>query len=201
MNNSNTEQGAPDLLAALLTTGPDRRQRAETILDQANGLAGLSHWSLDKLLTLPISQSEARRIKASFELGRYQRPQKGARIDAQAAWALLQYMGDLEQEEIHVIHLTHKGYLIREEMIYRGTATAIKVAIPDMFRSAIRAGTPKIIVAHNHPSDGDPTPSVEDLAVTDALIAAGKVVNVEVVDHLIIGHGCYTSIRNRGLCF
>jgi DNA repair protein RadC len=72
--------------------------------------------------------------------------------------------------------------------------------VAEVFKAAIRRNAASLIVAHNHPS-GDPAPSPEDIAVTRELVAAGKLLGVDVLDHLVVGKGCWISLRERGLGF
>jgi DNA repair protein RadC len=75
-----------------------------------------------------------------------------------------------------------------------------QVRVGELFKSAVRRNAASIIVAHNHPS-GDPTPSPDDIAVTRAIVEAGKLLDIDVLDHLVIGSGKYVSLKERGLGF
>jgi DNA repair protein RadC len=83
---------------------------------------------------------------------------------------------------------------------YVGTINSSQVRVAEIFREAIRQNAVGIIVAHNHPS-GDPTPSNEDVTVTTELIEAGKLLGIDLLDHLVIGHGRFVSLRERRLAF
>ena len=84
--------------------------------------------------------------------------------------------------------------------IYRGSVNSAGLRVGELFREAVRHNATSMIVVHNHPS-GDPTPSPEDVAVTRALVDAGKLMDVEVLDHLVIGRQRFVSLKERGLGF
>jgi DNA repair protein RadC len=109
-------------------------------------------------------------------------------------------MSALEQEELRVISLNTRNRVLRIDTIYRGSVNASQVRVGELFKSAIRSAATAIIVAHNHPS-GDPTPSPDDVDVTRVIVEAGKLLDIEVLDHLIIGTGRYVSLKERGLGF
>jgi DNA repair protein RadC len=85
-------------------------------------------------------------------------------------------------------------------MVYRGSLSQSQVRVGELFKSAIRANAAAVIIIHNHPS-GDPTPSPDDVAVTRQIIQAGKLLDVDVLDHLVIGRGRFVSLKERGLGF
>jgi DNA repair protein RadC len=114
---------------------------------------------------------------------------------------LVQYeMSALEQEELRVILLDTRNRVLAVETIYRGSLNSSQVRVGEVFRTAIRRNSANLIVVHNHPS-GDPTPSPDDVAVTRAIIQAGKLLDVEVLDHVVIGRGRFISLKERGLGF
>ena len=84
--------------------------------------------------------------------------------------------------------------------VYRGSVNTSQVRVGEIFKAAIRRNASALIVVHNHPS-GDPTPSPDDVAVTRAIVQAGKLLDVDVLDHLIIGQGRFVSMKERGLGF
>jgi len=86
------------------------------------------------------------------------------------------------------------------ERVYQGNVSAALVRVGELFRDAVRRHAAGIIVVHNHPS-GDPTPSPEDLHLTAEAVAAGRLLDVPVLDHLIIGHAAFVSLRDRGITF
>ena len=117
-----------------------------------------------------------------------------------AAAILIPRMQHLEQEHLVVLILDTRNRLIGEPAeIYRGSLNQTMVWVGELLRPAIRANGASIIVAHNHPS-GDPTPS-PDVAITRAMVQAGQLVDVGVLDHLVIGRGKFMSMKSRGLGF
>jgi len=107
-------------------------------------------------------------------------------------------MADLEQEQMRVLNLTTKHHVISAPTIYQGTVSGTPVRVAEVFRPAIINGAASIIVAHNHPS-GDPTPSADDIATTRNLVAAGKLLDIEVLDHIVIASSGFVSLNERGL--
>ena len=116
------------------------------------------------------------------------------------AGLLMVEMGGLAQEELHVVLLNTKNHPLDIIMVYRGTLNSSAVRVAEVFREAVRRNAASIIIAHNHPS-GDPTPSPEDVAVTREIVAAGKLLGVEVLDHLVVGKARWVSLRERRLGF
>ena len=109
-------------------------------------------------------------------------------------------MSLLEQEQLRVLMLDTKNRVIRTHTQYVGSLNANHMRVGELFREAIRANCAAIIVAHNHPS-GDPTPSPEDVQVTREIVKAGETLDIDVLDHLIIGQQRYVSLKERGLGF
>lgn len=153
-----------------------------------------------------ISQITATRIKAALNLGlrmnipSEERPTINSPADAAA---LVQYeMGLLEQEHLRVLLLDTRNHVLDIVEIYVGSVNSSQVRIAEIFRPAIQRMTHAIIVVHSHPS-GDPTPSPDDVAVTRAILQAGKLLDISLLDHLVIGHGPsrWVSLKERGLGF
>ena len=109
-------------------------------------------------------------------------------------------MSALEQEELRVILLDTRNKVLHIESVYRGSVNTSQVRVGELFKSAVRRNAASLVVVHNHPS-GDPTPSPDDVAVTRAIVAAGKLLDIEVLDHLVIGQGQFVSLKERGLGF
>ncbi len=84
--------------------------------------------------------------------------------------------------------------------VYKGSVNSSQVRVGELFKDAIRTNSSAIIVVHNHPS-GDPTPSPDDVAVTRAIVQAGKLLDIDVLDHMVIGQGKWVSLKERGLGF
>ena len=122
------------------------------------------------------------------------------RTPNQAAAILLPQMADLEQEHLVTLILNTRNRLLKLHTVYVGSLNTSLVRVGEIFREAIRRNAAAILVAHNHPS-GDPSPSPEDVAITRNIVQAGKLVDIEVLDHMVIGRGRWVSLKERGLGF
>jgi DNA repair protein RadC len=198
-----------ELMAILLRTGSQGENvltLATRLLVRFSGLGGLARASFSELSTVKgVGQAKAAQLKAGLEIGRRlliaapdQRPQISSPTDA--ANLLMLEMGHLEQEHLRVLLLDTKNRVLASPTIYKGSVNTSLIRIAELFREAVRHNSTAIIVAHNHPS-GDPTPSPEDVHVTRQMAEAGKLLDIEVLDHLVIGRGRYVSLRERGLGF
>ncbi len=109
-------------------------------------------------------------------------------------------MATMAQESIQVLTLDTRNKLIDRHMVTLGLVASSLVHPREVFRPAIADGASSVVLVHNHPS-GDPTPSAEDLKVTRQLVAAGKIIGIEVLDHIVIGRGetPFISLREKGL--
>lgn len=106
-----------------------------------------------------------------------------------------------ETEALAVLILNAKNGVIGAEIVYTGNVSASLVRVGELFRTAVRLNASGIVLGHNHPS-GDPTPSPDDLHLTAESIAAGRLLDIDVLDHVIVGEdGAYTSLRDRGVTF
>jgi DNA repair protein RadC len=117
-----------------------------------------------------------------------------------AAAFLMARMGLLDQEELWTVLLNTKNYVIKVHRVYQGSLNASMVRIGEVFREALRLNAASLIVAHNHPS-GSVEASPEDILVTRQIVEAGKLLDCEVLDHIICSRGCWLSMRERGLGF
>ena len=197
-----------ELVAIVMGTG---RQGANALdlggdLLGSRGLIGLARTSVDELCLVPgVGPAKAVRLLASLELGR--------RVHAEALGALPQVtspaeaanllhaeMSLLEQEHLRVVLLNMKNHVLGVHEVYKGSVNASLVRVAEVFREAVRRNCPAIIVAHNHPS-GDPAPSAEDIHITRQMFQAGQLLDIELLDHIIIGHQRWVSLRERGLGF
>ena len=118
-------------------------------------------------------------------------------------WQRYSEMGLLEQEHLRVILLNTKNQIMGIPEVYKGSVNTSMVRVSEIFRDAIRENCPAIVVVHNHPS-GDPTPSSQDVEVTSQLVEAGKLLDIDVLDHIVIGHsgdGGFVSLKEQGLGF
>lgn len=107
-------------------------------------------------------------------------------------------MSALGQEQLRVLLLNTRNGVMAQRLIYQGTVNSSAVRPAEVLRPAVLESAPNIIISHNHPS-GDPTPSPEDVAVTRDLVAAGKLLDIEVMDHVVIGAGRFVSLKEKGL--
>jgi DNA repair protein RadC len=198
-----------ELLAILLRAGIQGLnvlQMAQKLLLDMGGLAGLHQAPLEALCERRgIGPVKAAQLKAAIELGRrlsVASPEEKPVIQSpeDAAALLLYEMGALEQEHLRVLLLDTRNRVMRAVEVYRGSLNSSTIRIGEIFRDAIFANAAAIIVAHNHPS-GDPTPSPEDVRVTKTLVESGELLDIEVLDHLIIGKNRYISLKSRGLGF
>lgn len=201
--------GNEELLAILLrvgVTGQDVVSLSKQLLLHYGGLVGLSRAPLSELAAIHgMGPAKAVSIKAALELGRRllleshgERPQVRSPEDVVS---ILQIeMGLLEQEQLRVVLLNTKNHVLGIPTVYKGSLNTSMIRVAEVFRDAIKENCASIIVAHNHPS-GDPTPSPEDVRVTRDLVAAGKLLDIEVLDHLVIGRNRYVSLRQKKLGF
>lgn len=170
----------------------------QAILDRFGGLNGLARARPEELTTfLGLGAGMVAIIKAALELG--MRVNRGsvdrANLGSPAAvYALLHDMRYLDQEEMRVLSLDTRNCLIRQDTVYRGTLHSTLIRTSELFRPAMAVNANAVVLAHNHPS-GDPEPSDADIVTTQAVIAAGRLLDIEVLDHLIIGDGRYVSLK------
>ena len=198
-----------ELIAILLRVGVQGEnavQVGQRLLQIFGGLTGLHRASYAEVQSQHgIGPAKAAQVKAAIELGRrltLESPEERATINSPAdAAALVQYeMSALEQEELRVVLLDTRNHVIKIETVYRGSLNSSQIRVGELFKSAIRLNAAAIIVVHNHPS-GDPNPSPDDVAVTRAITQAGKLLDIEVLDHLVIGNPGFVSMKERGLGF
>ena len=110
------------------------------------------------------------------------------------------FMSLLDHEELWVVNMDTRNRIMSMIALYKGSVNSSQVRVGEVFNQAILDKSPAIIVAHNHPS-GDPSPSPDDVAVTRAIIHAGKLLDIDVIDHLVLGRDHYVSLKERGLGF
>ncbi len=198
-----------ELIAILLRVGIEGEnavQMGQRLLQDLGGLHGLHRASvLDLSQQKGLGTAKAAQIKAAIELGMRIHslvPEERPAITSPAdAAALVQYeMSALPQEHLRVINLDTRNRVINIEKLYVGSLNASTVRVGEIFKSAIQRNAATVIILHNHPS-GDPAPSPEDVALTRAIVQAGKLLDIEVLDHLVIGQGRYVSLKERGLGF
>lgn len=195
-----------ELLAVLLRTGTHRESAvilAQRMLKEAGGLSRIPRLSVKEMTGIRgIGETKALQIHAGIELGRRlarlsQGDRPVIRSPRDAAALVMEEMRHLQKEHFVVLFLNTKNHVIAQETLSMGSLNASLVHPREVFRSAIRQGSASIICIHNHPS-GDPTPSREDIALTNRLVEAGNIIGIEVLDHLIIGDGIFISLKEQG---
>jgi len=198
-----------ELMAILLRTGVEGKNAVELgreLLRDFGGIRGLHRASFDEIIRVGgMGLAKTAQIKAALELGHRmaeesheERPTVHSPADA--ANLVMHKMMALEQEELHVMLLDTRNQVLDTEQVYRGSVNSSQVHVGELFKTAIRRNTPNVIILHNHPS-GDPEPSPDDVAVTRAFVEAGKLLDIKVLDHLIIGNGRFVSLKERRLGF
>lgn len=113
-----------------------------------------------------------------------------------AANLVMVEMANLDHEQLRILLLNGKNQVVANISRYRGTVNNSVLRVAEIFRPAITSNCPGIIICHNHPS-GDPAPSKDDIDITKQLVKAGRLLEIELVDHIIIGAGCFVSMKER----
>lgn len=195
-----------ELLAAIIG-GARQIEAAQDIIARFGSVQGLARATCEEVAEVDgIGQATAARMQAALEIGRRLSSSLDEDIPAistpdAAANLLLYRMQDLDQERLVVLLLDSRNHLIGEPVeVYHGSLNTTLIRIGEVLRPAVRANAAAILVAHNHPS-GDPTPSADDVAVTRAIVKAGKMLDIDVHDHIVIGRGRFVSLKSRGLGF
>ena len=191
-----------EILALIIGGGVAARRLSRRLLERFGSLAGVARALPLELQVAGLSRTAALRVTACIELGR-----RAARSWPSDPWLirtptdvaepLVDAMGALEREELRVLILDTKNLVTAERTVYRGNLAGSSVRVGEVFRDAVRTCAAAIIVAHNHPS-GDPSPSGEDLRITAELAEAGRLLDIELLDHLVIGRGRWISMRALG---
>jgi DNA repair protein RadC len=198
-----------ELIAILLRVGVKGENAVEVgqrLLNKYGGITGLHRAPFNDLVDQHgIGEAKASQLKAAIELGRrltLETPEEKPAINSPAdAAALVQYeMSALEQEHLRVMLLDRRNRVMEIVEVYKGSVNSSQVRVGELFKEGIRKNSSALIVVHNHPS-GDPTPSPDDVAVTRAIVQAGKLLDIDVLDHLVIGAGKWVSLKERGLGF
>lgn len=196
-----------ELLALLINSGTrDKSALAlaeEVLAKDRNGISYLRETSMQELMSIKgIGSSKAARIMAAVELGRRiaARPvKKGVRIesDEDVAEFFMEELRYKKKEFFKALLLDSKGKVISSETVSVGELTSTLVHPREVFSQAVKKSAAAVIFVHNHPS-GDPSPSSEDIATTERLVACGNILGIKVLDHIVIGDGRYISIKSTG---
>jgi len=207
------ERGGPTVLsiAEILQVFLDSRSDPLLplrVLNRWSTLSELSHANPSDLMSIEgMSRLRLARLRAALELGRrmlteplQERPL--VRAPSDVADLLIPEMGGLEHEQMRVVLLNTKNRILGMPLIYQGSLHTTVIRVGELFRDAVRQNAAAVIIAHNHPS-GDPTPSPEDVAVTREIVQSGKLLDIDVLDHLVIGGtpARFTSLKEHGLGF
>ena len=192
-----------ELLAIVLRTGT----RGDNALDLANkllmkygGLPGLVRADFRELCAEHgMGEAKSAQVKAALEIGRrLALVQTDAKYKistpADAANLVMLDLAYLDTEQTRILLLDARGQVVEKASLYQGTAISSVLRAAEIFRPAIIRNCPGLILCHNHPS-GDPTPSPDDLETTRRLVEAGRILDIELVDHIIIGHQRFVSLR------
>lgn len=199
--------GDNELVALVLGTGSSKGSAlavANDLLTACGGLYGVARASADELaLVAGIGSAKATRIVAAIELGRRTLTRApGARIHLRtphdAAAYLLPGFGSRAVEQFGVVLLDTKHRVLRTTVVTAGTLNSTIVEPRDVYREAMIGGARAVVVFHNHPS-GDPRPSPDDEALTRRLAAAGTIMGIDLVDHIVLGDTKYCSFKEMGL--
>ena len=201
--------GNDELLAIILNTGTvgvGVMALSQRLLTENGGFLGLMRMDVLELEGVHgLGPAKAAKLKAVMEIanrvvamGPEQRPQITSPDDIVNLVGI--EMAALEQEQLRVVLLDTKHRVLVIRTVYQGSVNQAQVRIAELFKEAIRANAPAIVLVHNHPS-GDPTPSAADVSLTGEVAKAGELLGIDVLDHLVIGHGRHTSLRRLGLGF
>lgn len=191
-------------LLALVSGQHDLEVCAQCLRDY-HGWIGLLRADIRAVAASIGTPRKAASLKAALEIGRrlaivgYE-DRFQVKSPADVAKLFMVEMMALDQEELWVAALDTKNRLVKVAKVYRGSVNTAMIRVGEVFKEALRLNATSIIVAHNHPSS-DPAPSPEDILVTRQIVEAGKLLDVEVLDHLILAGNRYISLGERGLGF
>ena len=198
-----------ELLAILLRSGTRKKsvlRIAEEIMARIKeqGLVGMVHISVAELAKIDgVGKVKAATLQAAIELARRLAVQQSAKIqmitgpEDVARYAMPHYRFE-QKEHFAVLLLNTKNHVISMPEVSVGSLSASVVHPREVFRAAIDHAAAAMILLHNHPS-GDPTPSREDIAVTERLVKAGKIMDIPVLDHVVLGRDRFISLKEKGL--
>ena len=195
-----------ELIAIILRTGTKERSVldvAQSLFYKYDSIRALNQASIDDLVRVKgMGQAKAIQLLAALELGKRLHQERYAQhvrlTTPQAVYAFLKT--DLEmltQEMFYALYLNTKGKLIKKQLLFMGSLSSAIVHPREVFKHAVSVSAASIIIVHNHPS-GDPTPSPSDIDITDTMVETGRVMAIDVMDHIVIGQGKYYSFREHG---
>ncbi len=197
-----------ELLAVLLRTGTRGENivsLSARILGELDGLDGLLNLNIEELRKIKgVKDVKASQILAVVELFSRFKTLKANKEELKITSPhdignlLINEMSDLNQEVLKIILLNTKNIVIGQKDIFKGTLNSSIVHPREIFREAIRRGSANIIIAHNHPS-GDPSPSKEDINITERLKECSNIMGIGLLDHIIIGNNKFVSLKQKGI--
>jgi len=196
-----------ELLAIILRTGTKNENiitLCNKLIKETGGLNGLLNMNLDEFMELRgIGKAKATQLMALSELSKRFKTYRAGDMykisqPKDAADYVMEDMKSLDVEHLKVIMLNTKNMVISVRDVSIGSLNSSIVHPREVFCEAIKKRSASIIVCHNHPS-GDPTPSNEDINITNRLRECGKIIGIELIDHLIIGNGVYISLKEKGI--
>ncbi len=172
--------------------------------EQDLGLRHLVTSTIEELRGVPgVGQSKAAQLKAAVELGRRITSASAARACVRSpedvSTLVMEEMRYLDREQFRIVLLDAKNHVLGVRIVSVGSLSSSIVHPREIFKEAIARSSAAIILVHNHPS-GDPTPSQEDLEVTRRLVEAGRLLGIEVLDHIVVGDNRYVSFKEKGIC-
>jgi len=195
-----------ELIAILLRTGTKDEsvlQLSNRLLNHFEGLRLLKSATLEEITEIKgIGSAKAIQILAAVEIGRrmsnlnytdryvIRSPEDGAKY-------VMNDMRFLTQEHFVCLYLNTKNQVIHKQTVFIGSLNASIVHPREVFREALKRSAASVIALHNHPS-GDPSPSREDIEVTKRLVECGKIIGIDLLDHLIIGENKFVSLKEKG---
>lgn len=198
-----------ELIAILLRTGGNGENVlvvAQRLLAAFEGLSGLGKAGFGALKDQrAMGEAKACQLLAAIELGKrvakaQPAKRRGIRSPEDVYSLLYADMALLDREQMRVVLLSTRNDVLAVKEVYRGNVSSALVRVAEVFQPAVKEGCPNIIVVHNHPS-GDPSPSSEDTALTRQLIEAGKLLGIDVLDHIILARDGHASMRDLRLAF
>jgi DNA repair protein RadC len=198
----------PELLAIIWRTGTSSESvlsLATRALADAQGLVGLHERSIPEITRQKgVGEAKAIELKAALEIGRrllLAQPQERPTVRSPAdVYNQMAEMAFFDQEHLRVLLMNTKNHVLHTNEIYRGSVNQSQVRIAELFKEAVRRNCNNIILVHNHPS-GDPTPSTDDVRLTEQVVKAGDLLDIKLLDHIVIGRQRYVSLKERGLGF